>query len=76
MLLQADNIRIERKHVVNTLILEGLDIDSFILCKFDELANLMILRNQVIINVIEREVERINAHRLFALFHRDHIDLA
>ena len=34
----------------------------------------MVLRDQVIINVVEAEVERVDTHRLLALLHGDHVN--
>lgn len=53
VLLQAHNIRVQCEHVVHALILEGLNVDGLVLGQLDQVADLVILRNQVVVDVVE-----------------------
>ena len=43
MLLQAHNVTVKCEHVVDTLVLETLNIDVLVLFKFDEITNLVLI---------------------------------
>ena len=75
MLLKTHNIRVKSKHIIHTFVLKRLDIDCFVLGQFDQITDLVIFRDQIVINIVEGEIKRVNTHRFFELTHRNHIDL-
>lgn len=75
MVLQANNVAVECKHVVNTFILKRLNIDRFILGQLDEITNHVVLGGEGCVNIVETEIKGVDTHRVFAFLHRDHINL-
>lgn len=64
VLLEADDISIESKHVVNTTVPKVLDVDVLVLGQFNQVADLMLLRHHTHFHVIEAHIECVDAHRL------------
>ena len=56
VLLQANKITIKRKHVVNSLVLKALNVDSFILCQLDKVSNLVLLWDVHLLLVSKTEI--------------------
>ena len=84
VLLETDNVAIQREHVVDALVLEVLDIDCLILLEFDEIANLMFVTDSARLSILERHIKGVDADRLLLTLqtlidksvHRDHINLS
>jgi hypothetical protein len=76
MLLQADDITIQSKHVVNTFVLEALNVYRFILLKLNQISNFMVFGDQSLLDVVETQIKCVNSHWVLALFHGDDINFS
>lgn len=64
--LQANDVAIEGEHVVDTFVLEALNVYGFIFLELDQITYFMIIRNTLIL-IVEAKVECIQPSRLFTL---------
>ena len=84
MLLKAYDIAVKCEHIVDTLVLEVLDIDGFVHLQLDQISDFMVLRQDVLLSILEAHIESVETHGLVLHLqaltgegvHRDHINLA
>ena len=84
VLLEANKVTIQSEHVIHTLILEVLNVDSFVLLQFDQITYFMLLTDHTRLIIVERHVKSVDSNRLLLILetlvdegiHGNDIDLA
>ena len=77
MLLEADEIAIKSEHIVNTLVLETLDVDGLVLCQLYQVSKLMLFRSYELVLASKTKIISIDTKWLLMfLFHANYIDFS
>jgi len=74
VLLQVDQVRVQREHVIYALVLERLYVDVLVLSQLDESSNLVVIARHNV-NLREGQVESVDTDGILVLSHSDHINL-